>query len=300
MALPYEISQVFRQQTGFMVPGEALRVFKTVGGVSGEGWLASWTGGIMHISRDPSAGLQKHRYPAKDIVSISIEETFPGAPSIVLVTDENILSLPFGGIKANIAVAKRLCARFRKAASPEAPPKRKAGMPGTAPPPLPKVVGVNATGVPGLPPPLPGAAPPPLYAFKNFAHDLEMVFTPHVVYFCAALLLGIRVEKGYHIEQHQVIHRIFENPECITQAERLLDEIPASELWAVIRQNFSEAQKNCLMLNMLDVLTVDGDFTAREQQFIKEFLQGTGIKPEAWERCKASIMTKNNYGVLEY
>lgn len=295
MALPYEISQIFRQQTGFMVPGEALRVFKTVGETPGEGWLASWAGGIMHISRDPSAGLQKHRYPAKDILSICIEETFPGAPSVVIVTGDNSLSLPFSGLKSNLAVAKRLCARFHKAAPPETPQKRKANRTGETPPPLPKT-----NGSPGTPPPLPGTVPPPLYEFKSFAHDLEMVFNPHVVYFCAALLLGIRVEKKYHIEQHQVIHRIFENPECITQANRLLDEIPASELWAVIRQNFSEKQKNCLMLNMLDVLTVDGDYTIKEQQFIREFLQGTGIKPEAWENCKASIMAKNNYGVLEY
>ncbi|MBQ7652581.1 MAG: hypothetical protein IJS15_16610 [Victivallales bacterium] len=297
MALPYEISQIFRLQTGFRVPGEVLRVFKTVGGVPGEGWLASWTGGIMHISRDPSAGLQKHRYPAKDIVSISIEEAFPGAPSVVIVTEENNLSLPFSGMKANLAVAKRLCSRFRKAAPPETPTKRKDDGTAVSPPPLPKTGGAAGTPVP---PPLPGSVPPPLYAFKNFAHDLEMVFNPHVVYFCAALLLGIRVEKRYHIEQHQVIRRIFENPECITQAERLLDEIPASELWGVIRQNFSEEQKNCLVLNMLDVLTVDGDYTIREQQFIKGFLQGTGIRPEVWEKCKASIMTKNNYGVLEY
>ena len=51
---------------------------------------------------------------------------------------------------------------------------------------------------------------------------------------------------------------------------------------------------------MLDVLTVDGDFTEREQQFVKEFLQGTGMKAELWERCKSFIMAKNNYGVLEY
>ena len=291
MALPFEISQVFRQQTGFKMPGEALRVFKTVGDAPGEGWLASWSGGIMHISRDPSAGLQKHRYPAKDIVSISIEETFPGAPSIVIVADENSLSLPFSGVKANMAVAKRLCNRFRKVAPPEMPSlRRKADGAGDSPPPLPKAG----------PPPLPGIVPPPLPVFKNFAHDLEMVFNPPVVYFCAALLLGIRVEKAYHVEQNQIIRRIFENPECITQAERLLDEIPQDELWAVIRQNFNDEQKNCLLLNMLDVLTVDGDFTIGEQLFIKKFLEGTGMKPELWDNCKAFIMAKNNYGVLEY
>ena len=299
MALPYEINQIFRQQTGFRVPGEALRVFKTVGDVPGEGWVASWSGGIMHISRDPSAGLQKHRYPAKDILSISIEETFPGAPSIVIVTGEHNLNLPFSGIKANMAVAKRLCARFRKAVS-DMPEKTKPSGAGDGPPPLPKADGGNAVRPSNVPPPLPGAVPPPLYAFKNFAHELEMVFSPPVVYFCAALLLGIRVEKEFHIEQYQIIHRIFENPECITQAERLLDEIPMSELWAVIRQNFSDDQKNCLMLNMLDVLTVDGNYTNRQQQFVKQFIFGTGMKPSVWENCKASIMAKNNYGVLEY
>ena len=73
-----------------------------------------------------------------------------------------------------------------------------------------------------------------------------------------------------------------------------------SELWAVIRQNFSDDQKNCLMLNMLDVLTVDGNYTNRQQQFVKQFIFGTGMKPSVWENCKASIMAKNNYGVLEY
>ncbi|MBO4345204.1 MAG: hypothetical protein J5833_05585 [Victivallales bacterium] len=299
MALPYEIGQVFRQQTGFIVPGEALRVFKTVGDTVGEGWLASWAGGIMHISRDPSAGLQKHRYPAKDIVSISIEETFPGAPSIIIVTGENSLSLPFSGMRANMTMAKRLCSRFRKATPPDLPVKGKSERAVDGPPPLPKTAGAARN--PNLPPPLPKAnVPPPLHGFKNFAHELEMVFSPHVVYFCAALLVGIRVERKYHIEQHQIIHRIFENPECITQAERLLEETPPSELWAVIRQNFNDGQKNCLLLNMLDVLTVDGDFTEKEQQFVKEFLQGTGMKAELWERCKSFIMAKNNYGVLEY
>jgi len=289
MALPYEISQVFRQQTGFRVPGEALRVFKTVGDTPGEGWLASWADGIMHISRDPSAGLQKHRYPAKDIVSISIEETFPGAPSIIMATIENNISLPFSGVKANMAIARRLCNRFRRIDSAEISTKSKSDGAGDSPPPL-----------PCTPPPLPGTVPPPLYMFKNFAHELEMVFNPPVVYFCAALLLGIRVEKAYHVEQNQIIHRIFENPECITQAERLLNEIPPNELWAVIRQKFNDEQKNCLLLNMLDVLTVDGDFTVGEQQFIKEFLQGTGMKQELWNNCKTFIMAKNNYGVLEY
>ena len=298
MALPYEITKVFRQQTGFIMPGEALRVFRTVGDTPGEGWLASWTGGIMHISRDPSAGLQKHRYPAKDIASISIEETFPGAPSIVIVTGESSLSLPFSGLKANMNIAKRLCQRFRKATPPEVSPKRTDGSSDT-PPPLPTNE-ANTQSLTGTPPPLPGTKPPPLPKFKNFAHDLEMVFSPQVVYFCAALLLGIRVERGYHIEQHQIIHRIFENPECITQAERLLAEIPSSELWDVIRHHFNEEQKNCLLLNMLDVLTVDGDFTINEQQFIKEFLQGTGMSAEQWEYCKKFIMAKNNYGVLEY
>ena len=161
MALPYEINLVFRQQTGFKVPGEALRVFKTVGDAPGEGWLASWSGGIMHISRDPSAGLQKHRYPSKDIVSINIEETFPGAPSIVIATDETSLSLPFSGVKANIAVAKRLCNRFRKVASAEMPLKQNNNKAVDVPPPLPKTAG-NAVGASGMPPPLPGTMPPPL------------------------------------------------------------------------------------------------------------------------------------------
>ena len=288
MALPYEISCVFRQQTGFIVPGETLRVFMTVGRTPGEGWLATWTGGIMHISRDPSAGLQKHRYQKKDIVAISIEEIFPGAPSIRLTTSEDTILLPFSGLRANMTVAKRICARFATVSAPAA----------AIPPPLPKV---GAGRPPNLPPPLPNAdTPPPLLTFKNYAHELENVFNPHVVYFCAALLLAIRSSDGYHIEQHQIIHRIFENPECITQAERLLDETPPKELWEVIRLNFNDEQKNCLMYNMLDVMTVDGDFTEKEQKFILQFLHGANMKPELWQGCKAFVLAKNNYGVLEY
>ena len=54
------------------------------------------------------------------------------------------------------------------------------------------------------------------------------------------------------------------------------------------------------MYNMLDVMTVDGDFTEKEQKFILQFLHGANMKPELWQGCKAFVLAKNNYGVLEY
>lgn len=306
MALPYALRQVFLQQTGFLIPAEVLRVFMTVGNVPGEGWLASWTGGIMFMSRDPGAGLQKHRYSKDEIVSLKIETPFPSSPVLIFTTKEAELHLPFSGSRDSLAMAKRLCTHFGGPKTSEAMPADVTPLPANnVPPPLP---GKNVPPpLPGknVPPPIPGASvPPPLppqkHPFKNCAGALEMSFRPQVVYFCAALLLGIRSGKGYHAEQHQIIRRIFENPECITQAERLITIVPTAEIWATIKENFTEEQKRCLLYNMFDIITVDGDYTAQEQSFVNLFLIGTGLSMELWENCRNFILGKNNYGVLEY
>lgn len=266
MGLPYRMMETFRQQSRSIVPVAALRVLKTVAGMPGEGWLASWSEGVLYISWDPEAGIKKHRFPRNAIIGITLDETSPASPVLNLETTDGLWSLPYS--VRDKTMASRLANQFR-----------------VVPPSLPD------TG------PLPVA---PKRKAMKFSRELESELGTKVIFFCAALLAAARVNGSMDECKLAALHRMFEQPECISQGGRVLQELGEKQVFEYIRDSFSHAQKECLTANIFDILTMDGDFTRKEQDLVNSFLEIVAPPGDFWEQCKNFIITKNNLSVFTY
>ncbi len=278
--LPWSMQQLFRQQSGHRYPSAALRVFRTLSGQAGEGWLATWSGGIVFLGRHPETATQRLRFDWSDVTGLEIYEQ-PFSAEICLETTDEAWRLPFALRDRPLAERLRSQRPPPDAAMNSPPP-----MPAT-PPPLLKT-----------PPPLPKKAK--RKALKTFARPHERKYLPNVVYFAAAMLAMAHADNVMSDSELTTISRIFEQRECLAQGRRVLDSCTLEELFQTIATMFTPEQKKCLLANLLDLAAADGTTAPQEIALLTQCRHILQIPDTLWLWLEDANRIKNDLSVFSY
>ena len=273
MPLPWSMQKLFRQQSGHLYPSAALRVFRTLSGQAGEGWLATWSEGIVFLGRQPETAPQRLRFDWREVTGLEIRDQPFGADICLATLDETWL-LPFS--RQDRPLAERLR--------------------GQRPPPDAALNG---------PPPLP-TAPPPLPETpegklpRTFARPHERKYQPNVVYFAAAMLALAHADNILTDSELTTVSRIFEQRECIIQGRRVLQACSLEELFQTIEKTFTLEQKKCLLANLLDLAAVDGAKDARENAILTQCQRILNVPETLWQWLEDANRIKNDLSVFSY
>lgn len=273
MALPWSLQKLFQQQSGHLYPSAALRVFRTLSGHPGEGWLATWSEGIVFLGRQPETAPQRLRFDWREVTGLDIRDHAFNT-EISLETTDEAWRLPFA--LRDRPIAERLV---------NARPPPESSLNG--PPPL-----------PAEPPPLPGATAP--NAPPTFARPHERKYRPSVVYFAAAMLAMAQADDNLAESELTAISRIFEQRECLIQGRRVLNSGSLDELFATINLLFTIEQKKCLIANLLDLAAIDGTRDARENAILRQCRQTLNVPDALWQWLEDSNRIKNDLSVFSY
>ena len=266
MPLPWSLQKLFRQQSGHLYPSAALRVFRTLSGQAGEGWLATWSEGIVFLGRQPETAPQRLRFDWREVTGLEIRDQPFGADICLATLDETWL-LPFS--RQDRPLAERLR--------------------GQRPPPDAALNG---------PPPLPETPEGKLP--RTFARPHERKYQPNVVYFAAAMLALAHADNAMTDSELTTISRIFEQRECIVQGRRVLKACSLEELFQTIDKIFTLEQKKCLLANLLDLAAVDGAKDARENAILTQCRHILKIPETLWQWLEDANRIKNDLSVFSY
>lgn len=86
--------------------------------------------------------------------------------------------------------------------------------------------------------------------------------------------------------------------ELLKNASKYMQSNNVDAFLAEVSPKLNEAQKICILVNILDTLYSDGDAAAQEQAMFGKFMSAFGISEEAFKPNFETIVTKNRKSVF--
>ncbi len=127
---------------------------------------------------------------------------------------------------------------------------------------------------------------------------LDLSPTAPLVLFTAALLAMSRCDAEKQPAEEDYLNKVINHPEVIEEAEEALNHLGLDGLLEALPNALDDAQRQCLMANLLGLSMADGELRVEEQELIDQFCAALLIPEAGYQRIYSVLLAKNNLSVL--
>ncbi len=105
-------------------------------------------------------------------------------------------------------------------------------------------------------------------------------------------------DGGVGRDEQTLLWQLIDEPEIASEGAALLQHDGVETIMRHALLALNDAQKHCLMANLLKMAMVDGVLRSKEQHLLEQFRQGLGVAEGTWHAIHHALMVKNNLTVF--
>lgn len=119
-----------------------------------------------------------------------------------------------------------------------------------------------------------------------------------MVIFSASLQAMASADGEFGRDEQTLLWQLVDDPEMASEGANLLQRDGVDTVMRYAAMTLNEAQKICLMANLLKVAMVDGVLRSREQALLEQFRVELGVEDAHWQGLHHALMVKNDLTVF--
>jgi hypothetical protein len=127
---------------------------------------------------------------------------------------------------------------------------------------------------------------------------LDLSSTSPTVLFAASLAALSACDDETDASEEAYLNRLIPRPVVVTESRALLGFLKVEGLFELLPKHLDEAQRHCLMTNLIGLAMVDGELRPVEQELIARFQSAMGVSEDDFLSYLDVVLAKNNLSVL--
>jgi uncharacterized tellurite resistance protein B-like protein len=116
--------------------------------------------------------------------------------------------------------------------------------------------------------------------------------------FCVAMQIMMNADELLDKEELELISRIIPEPEIMQTASAFRDAYAVDDLIEMSAAALDQAQRQCLMANLISMAMADGQVAPSEQGLLERFRSALGIRAAEFDTRYETLQCKNNLAIF--